>query len=400
MAPVIAELKARASAGLETIVVSTGQHHEMMQPILGFFQIKLDYDLGLMKRNQIPITFFANASVEIDRVLAEIDADVVLVHGDTTSAAAAAFAAFHRRVKVGHVEAGLRTSNLREPFPEESNRRLIALYSDVHFAPTARARTCLIKEGVPREDIVLTGNTVVDALQAVSARLRNGRPLRRKLDAEFRYLDEARHVILVTGHRRENFGRGIEGMCEALARLAERRGLAVVFPVHLNPAVREPVSRRLGGYPNIHLIPPVDYAEFVYLMLRSSVILTDSGGVQEEAPSLGKPVLVMRNVTERPEALTAGFAQLVGTDPDRIVAAVDGILCGSRARDTCRASNAFGDGRAAERIVKALLSRSGISSDRVRELGRLSLYRNVFRSAHRIPLDSLMRKPNGLEVSA
>lgn len=400
MAPVITELKARAFAGLETIVVSTGQHREMMRPILEIFQIKPDFDLDLMKEKQLPIALFATASMEIDRVLSETDPDIVLVHGDTTSAAAAAFAAFHRRIAVGHVEAGLRTSDLREPFPEESNRRLITLHSDVHFAPTARARANLIAEWIPRGNIVLTGNTVVDALHHVVERLRIGRPLRMRLDAKYGYLDEGRHIVLVTGHRRENFGRGIEGLCKALARLAERRDLTVVYPVHLNPAVRDPVLRRLGNHPNLHLIPPAEYTEFVYLMMRSSIILTDSGGIQEEAPSLGKPLLVMRNSTERQEAVTAGFAQLVGTDPDRIVAAVSKVLSEVGARGLPAAPNPFGDGRAAERIVKALLRKSWVGSGRAENDRRIWARRSVARNAARSSMERLMRKADELEASA
>lgn len=400
MAPVIKELKARASSGFETIVVSTGQHREMMRPILEFFQIKPEFDLDLMMKRQRPITLFARVSLEIDKLLSEVGPNIVLVHGDTTSAAAAAFTAFHRGIKVGHVEAGLRTNTLREPFPEESNRRLITLHSEIHFAPTAKARANLIAEGIPRGKIVLTGNTTVDALHTVAGRLRSERPLRLRLDAKFRNLDETRHVVLVTGHRRENLGRGIEGICEALARVAERRDVAIVYPVHLNPAVRGPVLRRLSGHPNIHLIPPSEYVEFVYLMMRSSVIVTDSGGIQEEAPSLGKPVLVTRNVTERPEALAACLAQLVGTDPDRIVAAVEKALAESGNRSTLPVANPFGDGRAAERIVKALQSGSTRGAGLLEDPGRFSVSRSIARSAHRISLDSLMRKANGLEASA
>lgn len=355
MAPVIKQLKSLSTRKLQTFVVSTGQHQDMMRPILEFFQINPDFDLGVMPKCGSINSLFSTVVKEMDGLLARIEPDIVLVHGDTTSAAASALAAFHQKTRIGHVEAGLRTGRLDAPFPEEANRRIIGQLADLHFAPTQTAQSQLIAEGVPRSRIVVTGNTVVDALQFVLARLRNEPLLRKRLDERFNFLAPHQHIILVTGHRRENFGNGIDRICDALARLAQSANCAIVYPVHLNPRVQKPVLKRLSGMPRVYLVPPLDYVEFVYLMLRSTVILTDSGGVQEEAPSLGKPVLVMRDVTERPEAVASGLARLVGTEPEKIVGAVQEII---REGNVCSGSpvrNPFGDGRAAERIVGAIL---------------------------------------------
>lgn len=355
MAPVIKQLKSLSTRKLQTFVVSTGQHQDMMRPILEFFQINPDFDLGVMPKCGSINSLFSTVVKEMDGLLARIEPDIVLVHGDTTSAAASALAAFHQKTRIGHVEAGLRTGRLDAPFPEEANRRIIGQLADLHFAPTQTAQSQLIAEGVPRSRIVVTGNTVVDALQFVLARLRNEPLLRTRLDKRFNFLAPYQHIILVTGHRRENLGNGIDRICDALARLAQSANCAIVYPVHLNPRVQKPVLKRLAGMPRVYLVPPLDYVEFVYLMLRSTVILTDSGGVQEEAPSLGKPVLVMRDVTERPEAVASGLARLVGTEPEKIVGAVQEII---REGNVCSGSpvrNPFGDGRAAERIVGAIL---------------------------------------------
>src|SRR5207302_7978285 len=252
--------------------------------------------------------------------------DWVLVHGDTTSAMAAAMAAFYAERRIGHVEAGLRTGDLRQPWPEEMNRTVIDRVADALFAPTASARANLLNENVAPEKIVVTGNTVIDALLAVRAALDQDASLRESAGAGFGFLDPAKRLILVTGHRRESFGDGFEQICAGLRRIADRRDVQIVYPVHLNPAVQEPVRRVLGGLPNVHLLEPLDYVPFVYLMMRSHIILTDSGGIQEEAPSLGKPVLVMRDVTERPEAVAAGTVALVGTDEARIHDAVAELL--------------------------------------------------------------------------
>lgn len=403
MAPVISALQNKSETGIETLTISTGQHQEMVQPIFDFFRIRPDFELGLMKKCHSLNALFSAAIAGMDDVFADVRPDMVLVHGDTTTAAAAALAAFHRKIKVAHVEAGLRSGNLGAPWPEEWNRRVITLSSGLHFAPTPGARRRLIAEGIAADRVVVTGNTVVDALLTAAARLRKDDVLRSELDSRFSYLESVREIILVTTHRRENAGAGIDNICRAILSLSERPGAAIVFPVHLNPQVRVPVLQRLGGRRNIHLIPPADYVSFVYLMLRSSLILTDSGGVQEEAPSLGKPVLVMRDVTERPEAVASGAAHLVGTETARIIAAASKIL---DAPDTTRsmpnAANPFGDGRAAERIVQALVS------DQVRSASPFVQRRNAKaapsvwtgRGAHRVPLQSLARRGQNVSVSA
>lgn len=357
MAPVIRALEARSPFEIQSFVVSTGQHRELMQPILEFFGIKPDIDLGLMSKCKSLNELFSATVAEIDRICCALNPDVVLVHGDTTSAAASAIAAFHRGLKVGHVEAGLRTGDLSQPWPEEANRRLITQCTGVHFAPTPSAKARLIAEGIPAAAILVTGNTVIDALMSVKSRIAHDRALRARLDEKYGFLANAGDIVLVTGHRRENFGSGMESVCKGLVELSER-GLPVVYPVHLNPNVLKPVTALLGGRRNIHLIPPASYVEFVYLMMRSAVILTDSGGVQEEAPSLGKPVLVTRNVTERPEAVAGGFAKLVGTDPAMIVDGVLNTLQRARRATAGRSlSNPFGDGHAAQRIVAHLVGK-------------------------------------------
>ncbi|MCL4766013.1 MAG: UDP-N-acetylglucosamine 2-epimerase (non-hydrolyzing) [Hyphomicrobiaceae bacterium] len=400
MAPVITALRARSSAGIESLVLSTGQHHELLHPILDVFGIRPDVELSLMRKCHSLNELYSAAVAEIDRVFCELQPDVVLVHGDTTSAAAAAMAAFHRRVSVGHVEAGLRSGDLGQPWPEEMNRRLIDLGAEFHFAPTRAAKARLIGEGVAPASILVTGNTVIDALLSVAARIDCDARMRAALDDKFSFLDGARELVLVTGHRRENFGDGIRDICRALLELSERRGLAIVYPVHLNPNVRKPVIELLGGCRNIHLIPPAGYLEFVYLMMRSSLILTDSGGVQEEAPSLGKPVLVMRNVTERPEAVAAGLARLVGTEPQRIVtaacAALDDPGCTGSQRS--RASP-FGDGFAAQRIADFLAGRRQRAPGADRQRDR---YGELARGPVGSPAPDFNRLPSGsgLEVLA
>lgn len=351
MAPVIRALKARARSGIEPIVISTGQHQQLIQPIFEFFDIKSDYDLGLMPKSRSLNSLYAAIVEELDRLLPSLNLDLLVVQGDTTSAAAAAHAAFYRKLKVAHVEAGLRTGQLDSPWPEEWHRRAIALSSCIHFAPTHAARSTLIREGVPPENVLVTGNTVIDALLSVIARLQNDQSLSAALDSKFNFLGGSERIILVTMHRRENFGEGIENVCRDLISLAQRGDVKIVLPVHPNPSVRNQILEWLSGRKNIHLIPPAEYVEFVYLMDRSCLILTDSGGVQEEAPSLGKPVLILRNTTERCEAVKVGPAQLVGTDTERIVKAVSDFLGNKNTPFRCR-HNPFGDGRAAERIAE------------------------------------------------
>lgn len=350
MAPVVNEL--RRTAGMTCKVWSTGQHRQMLDQVLTLFDLAPDIDLNLMTKEQGLNGLFASALQGIDRVLEAERPDVVLVHGDTSTAAAAALAAFHRRIPVGHVEAGLRSGRLDQPWPEEFNRRTVDMVSRLLFAPTERARANLIAEGVAHERILVTGNTVVDALAAMTGRMKADSSARRRLDEKYAFLSPDRKLILVTGHRRESFGGGFENICRALATLSEREDVEIIYPVHLNPNVRQPVHALLGDLAGVHLVDPVDYESFIYLMDRCHVILTDSGGVQEEAPSLGKPVLVMRDVTERPEAVEAGVSQLVGTDPGRIVAGVVDALARDGRGDRY---NPYGDGQASRRIVQGLL---------------------------------------------
>ena len=354
MAPVVKALA--ASAALRPVICLTGQHREMLAGILDFFGLAAEHDLRVMKPEQ-DLVYVTNAVLTgVQRVLAAEKPDWVLVHGDTTTALAASLAAFYAGCRIGHVEAGLRTGDLRQPWPEEMNRSLIDRLADRLFAPTPSARANLLKENLATDKIVVTGNTVVDALFAVRAALEGDAALQRSAAAGFGFLDPTKHLILVTGHRRESFGHGFEQICAGLRRIAQRDDVQIVYPVHLNPSVQAPVRRILGALPNVHLLEPLDYVPFVYLMMRSHIVLTDSGGIQEEAPSLGKPVLVMRAVTERPEAVAAGTVALVGTDARRIHDAVAELLDQpSRYAAFARAHNPYGDGLASLRIRDALL---------------------------------------------
>lgn len=357
MAPVVRALK--ATAGLEVHVCVTGQHRQMLDQVLELFAIVPDVDLNIMKPGQDLTDITAHILIALRDVLAAGQYDRLLVHGDTTTTMAAALAAFYARVPVGHVEAGLRTGNFFAPWPEEMNRSVVGRIADLHFAPTETARTALLAENVAPGRIHVTGNTVIDALQEVVARLEGAAGLQADLAARFDFLDadpaRGRRMILVTGHRRENFGQGFEQICLALKHIAATRDVQVVYPVHLNPNVQEPVRRILGDAPAVHLIPPQDYLPFVWLMNRAHLIITDSGGVQEEAPALGKPVLVMRDTTERPEALAAGTVRLVGTDAARIETETLRLLDDPEAyAEMARALNPYGDGQAAQRIAAVL----------------------------------------------
>lgn len=357
MAPVVAALRARTGK-FSCVVCVTAQHREMLDPVLGLFSIAPDHDLNLMRPGQGLDDLTAAVLREVSTVLEMERPDLVLVHGDTTTTMAATLAAYYARIPVGHVEAGLRTGNKYAPFPEEINRRVTTAIADLHFAPTATSRENLLAEGVAPEAIVVTGNTVIDALLSVADRLRCDPALAKRMEAEFPFLDPSRKLVLVTGHRRENFGEGFENICRALAEIASLRpGAEILYPVHLNPNVQEPVRRILGEgrLGNVHLIRPVNYLPFVYLMSRCHFIITDSGGIQEEAPSLGKPVLVMREVTERPEAVAAGTVRLVGTDREKIVAETLRLLDDPGAyRSMSTANNPYGDGMAAGRIADFL----------------------------------------------
>ena len=356
MAPVVRALE--STPGIEATVCITGQHQFMLQQVLDLFQIHAHHDLALMTSNQTLNGLSSRLFDFIDPVLEQVKPDLVLVHGDTSTAMAAALAAFHRRCPVAHVEAGLRTGNMGQPWPEEMNRRVIDVVSDMLFAPTASSRANLQQEHLHGK-IFVTGNTVIDALRLTDQRIRGDAKLRASLDAHFPFIDPGRKLLLVTGHRRESFGAGFTNICAALATLAARDDMQIVYPVHLNPNVQQPVQAALAHFPNVHLIPPQDYLLFVRLMQRSHAILTDSGGIQEEAPYLNKPVLVMRDVTERPEAVDAGTVQLVGTDPQRIVKAVGDLYERDDLwRHFSGRENPYGDGYAANRIIAAVLGQS------------------------------------------
>jgi UDP-N-acetylglucosamine 2-epimerase (non-hydrolysing) len=352
MAPVVRALKARPDT-FESVVCVSAQHREMLDQVLDVFQLRAEYDLDLMTPGQSPAEVVARLLERVPRLLRELRPDVLLVQGDTMTTFAAAFAAYLERVPTAHVEAGLRTGNKYHPFPEEMNRVLTTRLAELHFAPTARAMETLLMEGIPAQDVLLTGNTVIDALLATV------RPNYRFTTPALGALDPRRKMLLVTTHRRESFGAPLESTCAAVRTLVERfEDLEVVVPVHPNPQVKQIVVRRLCDLQRVHLIEPVDYVEFVNLMARAHLIMTDSGGVQEEAPSLGKPVLVLREVTERPEGVEAGTAAIVGTDRERIVRTASELLTSPEAY--ARMANAvspYGDGRASERIVDALQQR-------------------------------------------
>lgn len=355
MAPVIKALE--RTPGLESIVCVSGQHRSMLEQVLELFDIRPRYDLALMTANQTLNGLASRLIFSFDDILAQERPDRVLVHGDTTTACAAALAAFHRRIPVGHVEAGLRTGNLSSPWPEEMNRRVIDAISDLMFAPTQSAKANLVTESLAGQ-IFVTGNTVIDALYMAAATIEADASLRAELDAKLPSLDPSLPIVLVTGHRRESFGEGFASICTALDTLARSGEVQIVYPIHLNPNVRGPAHARIGATPNLHLIEPLDYVGFVRLMQRAAVVLTDSGGVQEEAPALGKPVLVMRELTERPEALEAGAVRLVGTRSDTIVQGVRALLAEQERIGLPREPiSPYGDGNAAERIAAAIAGR-------------------------------------------
>lgn len=356
MAPVIKELK-KFPQELDVVVCSTGQHRQMLDQVWSLFDIKPDFDLEIMQAGQDLTDVTSKVLVGLRDVYKASRPDVVLVHGDTTTAFSAAVAAYYAKIPVAHIEAGLRTGNIYSPWPEEMNRKLVGGLSQIHFAPTDSARDNLVREGIPDESICVTGNTVIDALVHVVKRLSADSSLNKSLEETYSFLNKKKRLILVTGHRRENFGQGFENICIALKRIASRGDVDIVYPVHLNPNVREPVSRLISSVESIHLIEPLDYLPFVYLMERSYLVLTDSGGIQEEAPSLGKPVLVMRDTTERPEGIAAGTVRLVGTSQDAIVGAVSQLLDDPKSyASMASAINPYGDGASSKRIANSILS--------------------------------------------
>jgi UDP-N-acetylglucosamine 2-epimerase (non-hydrolysing) len=354
LAPVVLELE-KHRALFETRICVTGQHREMLDQMLGVFGLRPDYDLGVMKAGQSLADVTAACVTGLDLILRREQPALLLVQGDTTTTFAAALAAYYCRIPVGHIEAGLRTGNKHDPFPEEINRRLATHLSDFHFAPTEGARSNLLSEGIRAEDILVTGNTVIDALLLTQARLAN----EPSLAADCLGPTEGLKIILVTAHRRESFGLPFRRICEAVRAIAERRrDVLVVYPVHLNPNVQAPVHEILDGVPNVRLLAPMDYLSFVACMQRAHILLTDSGGIQEEGPSMGKPVLVMRETSERPEAIAAGTSCLTGTNPEAIVATVSSLLDDPvRYKEMTSRPNPYGDGHAAERIVQFLVSR-------------------------------------------
>ena len=369
MAPLVMELQ-KQKERIETVVCVTGQHREMLDQVLEIFDIKPDYDLNIMKRGQDLYDVTARVLTGMREVLKEIKPDIVLVHGDTTTSTAAALAAFYQQIPVGHVEAGLRTHNIYSPWPEEMNRLLTGRLATYHFSPTPLSRNNLIKESINDRNIIVTGNTVIDALYWVVDKIKNNKELDNELESvlskagyDVNRLDNGKKLVLITGHRRENFGDGFINMCTAIKDLTIKHpNVDFVYPMHLNPNVRKPIHEVFGedlsGLKNMFFIEPLEYLSFVYLMEKSSIVLTDSGGIQEEAPGLGKPVLVMRDTTERPEAFNAGTVKLVGTDYNKIVNEVSSLIDDKAAYEKMsKAVNPYGDGLACGRIVNALLYR-------------------------------------------
>lgn len=369
MAPLVKEFQKQPKR-VETVVCVTGQHREMLDQVLKIFDIKPDYDLNIMKQGQDLYDVTVRVLTGMRDVLKEVKPDVVLVHGDTTTSTAAALAAFYQQIPVGHVEAGLRTHNIYSPWPEEMNRLLTGRLATYHFSPTPLSRNNLIKESVDDRNIIITGNTVIDALYWVVDKIKNNKELDNELEDilskagyDVNRLNNGKKLVLITGHRRENFGDGFINMCTAIKDLTVKYpDLDFVYPMHLNPNVRKPIhevfGENLSGLKNMFFIEPLEYLSFVYLMEKSSIVLTDSGGIQEEAPGLGKPVLVMRDTTERPEALDAGTVKLVGTDYNKIVNEVSSLIDDKAAYEKMsKAVNPYGDGLACGRIVNALLYR-------------------------------------------
>jgi UDP-N-acetylglucosamine 2-epimerase (non-hydrolysing) len=356
MAPVVLAL--RQTAGIDARVCVTGQHREMLDQVLNLFDIQPDADLDLMQPNQQLAQLTSEVLTNIDPYLVSFQPDWVLVQGDTTTAMAAALAAFYRRIKVGHVEAGLRTYDKWQPFPEEINRRMISSFADLHFAPTSLSCDNLLREGIPQACVSVTGNTVVDALQMIVHRPAPVEVTRLLNEIG---IGENRRLVLITAHRRENFGKPLESICQSIQQLAVRYGESVqfIYPVHPNPNVHDPVHKILSGIPSVHLLSPLDYLPLVHFLKNSSLVLTDSGGIQEEAVSLGIPTLVLRDKTERPEGLDSGILKLVGTDSKKIVLETCQLLDERDSQNTSATTNPFGDGQAAQRIVASILSYSG-----------------------------------------
>ena len=360
MAPLYLALKSDFE-NFETRLCVTGQHREMLDQVLELFEIESDFDLDIMESSQSLNQIMASVVVDLKAILEDENPDLVLVHGDTATSFAAALAAFYNQIAVAHIEAGLRTGNILSPWPEEANRKLTSSITKYHFAPTESSRENLLRENVDDASISVTGNTIIDALFLVKEKLQNDNDIKDYLLDQFKFLNLDKKLILVTGHRRESFGYGFEQICGALKRVSQNNpDVQILYPVHLNPNVQEPVKRILKGLKNVFLVEPIEYLSFVYLMDRSYIILTDSGGIVEEAPSLGKPVLVMRDTTERPEAVASGTVKLVGTDADLIVGEIESLLSDNeKYLSMSKAHNPYGDGHACERILKVLCDSKG-----------------------------------------
>ncbi len=359
MAPVVKALEVEDS--IKSTICVTAQHREMLDQVLTLFAVSPAYDLNIMQTKQDLTDVTCSVLKGLKRVIKDFQPDRILVHGDTTTTLATTLAAYYQCIPVGHVEAGLRTGNIYAPWPEEINRKLTTSIADLHFAPTQRAKENLLSEGVKEEIIHVTGNTVIDALLEIVEQLNRSPKLRRQLQTQFTFLSEHKRLVLVTGHRRENFGIGFENICHALRFLAQRQDVQIVYPVHLNPNVREPVLRILGKCQNVYLIDPLDYLPFVYLMKQAYLILSDSGGIQEEAPTLGKPVLVMRDTTERPEAIKAGTVLLVGTDKNNIIEQCFRLLDNKANYDKMSCThNPYGNGTASLKIISQLKKCHGL----------------------------------------
>ena len=340
----------------ETKVCVTAQHREMLDDVLNLFEIKPDYDLNIMKRGIDLNNTAAKILTGLNDILNQFKPDVVMIQGDTTTVLAAALASYYKQIPIAHVEAGLRTGEIYSPWPEEGNRQMTTVITKYHFAPTSSAKDNLIKENVNNDNIYVTGNTVIDSLFWIQNKIEKDSGLKEKLNKDFSFIDTSKRIILVTGHRRESFGEGFQRICKALSEIAKKnKDVQIIYPVHLNPNVQEPVNKILKDIENIILIEPQNYINFQYLMSKSYIILTDSGGIQEEAPSLGKPVLVMRDVTERPEAVEAGTVKLVGTDINQIVNSVNELLTNEdKYKKMSQSHNPYGDGKACQRIVDIL----------------------------------------------
>ena len=358
LSPVIRELG--KSSDLQNFIISTGQHKEMLRQVLDLFEVTPDFDLDIMSSDQTLNSISSKVIKELDILFRQIKPDMVIVHGDTSTAMSAAICAFHLKIPISHIEAGLRSHNVLSPWPEELNRSIISLVASLNFAPTEQAKLNLVNQGVDPLSIKVTGNTVIDALRFVKEKSENQQVLvehKKKLPLE---VEKNYKIVLVTGHRRESFGRGFENICLALKKIASIKNVKVIYPVHLNPSVKEPVERHLSDDPNIILIDPLDYESFIHLMMEAYIILTDSGGIQEEAPFLGKPVLLMRDNTERPEAIDSGCVKMVGTETEKIVNGVVELLeSKDQYNDMAKSANPYGDGYASIKIVEKLRAELG-----------------------------------------